>query len=183
MSFVDPMCPFLGRGSSPAYCQPICLSRLWFLKVLMEFSCLPLTLSPGQWLVGHLLFHASLLKVHAEFSCLTTSLLPWAAACWKSTFPGFIHSKFRSLSLSYSLKHPIPSAACSLFIIQFFFWGSRVNPSRGLCRFIPGVVVGVLHATYSLTCCSASPKQVWCQCLAVSEPSIFSVYQGVEKFG
>jgi hypothetical protein len=37
----------------------------------------------------------------------------------------------------------------------------------------PRVAVGMLHGTYLLTCWSASPKQVWSQCLVAWEPSFF----------
>jgi hypothetical protein len=76
----------------------------------------------------------------------------------------------------------------SLFIIQLFFFfvfcffcEAGFSLSRRLCWFIPGVAVGLLHATYLLTCCSASPKQFWSQCLTVWDPSVFSVLCGVEK--
>jgi hypothetical protein len=48
-----------------------------------------------------------------------------------------------------------------------------VSLSGGLCWFIPGVAVGILHASYLLTCWSASPKQVWSWHLAAWEPSCF----------
>jgi hypothetical protein len=75
----------------------------------------------------------------------------------------------------------LPSLLCvlfsSLFIIQFlfgiFFCKAEVNLSRGLCWFIPGVAVGVPHATYLLTCWSASPKWVWSWHLVVREASCF----------
>jgi hypothetical protein len=44
---------------------------------------------------------------------------------------------------------------------------------RGLCWLIPGVAVGILHATYLLTCLSASPKQVWSWHLVAREPYCF----------
>jgi hypothetical protein len=40
------ICPISGGGSSPAYCQTVCLSRLWLLKVHAEFSSLLLPCSP-----------------------------------------------------------------------------------------------------------------------------------------
>jgi hypothetical protein len=40
----------------------------------------------------------------------------------------------------------------SLFCIQYFSPWAGVRLSRGLCWFIPGVAVGIQHATYSLTC-------------------------------
>jgi hypothetical protein len=43
----------------------------------------------------------------------------------------------------------------------------------GLCWFIPGVAMGVLHTAYLLTCWSASPKQVRSWHLVVQEPSCF----------
>jgi hypothetical protein len=80
---------------------------------------------------------------------------------------------------------PTPSAACSffssLFIIHFF---CRVGVSlfRGLCWVIPGVAVGILRATYLLTCWSVSPKQVWSWHLAVWEPSCFYNYVVISVF-
>jgi hypothetical protein len=71
------------------------------------------------------------------------------------------------------LKDPTLSAAClftSLFIIQFFF---LLLLLQGRNQSIPGVVVGMLHAAYLLTCWSASPKQVWSWHLAAQEPFCF----------
>jgi hypothetical protein len=60
----------------------------------------------------------------------------------------------------------------SLFIIQFFL---RVGGQSvwGVCWFISGVAVGILHATYLLTCRSVFPKQVWRLHLAAQEPSCY----------
>jgi hypothetical protein len=77
-----------------------------------------------------------------------------------------VHMELISLSLPSSpmhSEHPVPSAACPFqFLIYYsvFFCGMRVSLSRGLCWFIPGVAVVIMHATYFLTCLSASPKQV-----------------------
>jgi hypothetical protein len=65
-----------------------------------------------------------------------------------------------------------------LFIIQFFifvfvFCRAGVSLCSGLCWFIPGVAVGILHAAYLLSCWSASPKQVRSWHLVVQEPSWF----------
>jgi hypothetical protein len=62
-----------------------------------------------------------------------------------------------------------------LFVCFFFFarQGSVCSRGYGLCWYIPRVAVGVLHATYLLTCWSASPKQVRRQCLVVQKPSWF----------
>jgi hypothetical protein len=64
-----------------------------------------------------------------------------------------------------------------LFIIQFFCVGWGVNLSQGLGWFIPGVAVGIPHATYLLTCWSAGclPSRFgagiwWCM-----SPPLFSV--------
>jgi hypothetical protein len=81
------------------------------------------------------------------------------------------------LSLVHS-KYPAPSAACPFqflvyYLVFFFLCGAGVILSRWLCLFIPGVAVGVLHATYLLTCWSVSPKQIWSWHLAVEEPSWF----------
>jgi hypothetical protein len=81
------------------------------------------------------------------------------------------------------LKAPCPlccmyfSVPCLLlFLFYYFFCGAVVSLSRGLCGFIPGMTVEVLHAAYLLTCWSASPKQVWSQCLVAQEPfCLFSV--------
>jgi hypothetical protein len=40
------ICPISGSGSSPAHCQPICLSRFCLLKVHMEISSFPPPPSP-----------------------------------------------------------------------------------------------------------------------------------------
>jgi hypothetical protein len=63
----------------------------------------------------------------------------------------------------------------------FFFCRAGVSLSRGLCWFIPGVAVGILHAAYLLTYWSASPKQVWSQHLAAWEPSCFLSVMWLEK--
>jgi hypothetical protein len=55
----------------------------------------------------------------------------------------------------YSCSFSVP---CLLFS---FFGGVVVSLPRGLWWFIPGVAVGILHATYLLTCWSAASKKVW----------------------
>jgi hypothetical protein len=75
--------------------------------------------------------------------------------CAQSTSPSLLHVPFQFL-VYYSVF------AC--------VWGQSV---QGLCLFIPGVAVGILHSTYLLTCFSATPKQVWSQHLAAWEPSCF----------
>jgi hypothetical protein len=132
---LQPICPFSGSGSSPAYCQPICLFTLCLLIIHVEISSMPLPpTSP----------------THSE--------------------------------------HPAPSLRVlfsSLFVIQYFegffvcfgvvfFCRVGVRLCRGLCWFIPGVAVGIPHATCFLTCWFASPKQVWSQHSAAWEPSCFS---------
>jgi hypothetical protein len=87
----------------------------------------------------------------------------------------FIQSSRGCLPLLFSpAQSAPPSLLCvlfsSLFIIQFFvclFCMVGISLSRGLCRFIPGVAVGVLHAAFLLTYWSASPKQVRSQHLIV----------------
>jgi hypothetical protein len=75
--------------------------------------------------------------------------------------------------------HPDPSAVCPFQfldfypVFSFFFDMVGVRLSRRLCWFIPGVAVGVLCATYLLTCWSVSPNEVWILCLAAKEPSSF----------
>jgi hypothetical protein len=105
-------------------------------------------------LSAHLPFQALFTKSCAEFSSL---LLPSSPVC---------------------PEHPTP-LLCVLFkflvyySIFFFFSGPEVSLSRELCWFIPGVVMWVPHATYLLTCWSASPKQVWSHRLVAQEPSCF----------
>jgi hypothetical protein len=73
-------------------------------------------------------------------------------------------------------EHPTPSAAYPFqFLVYYsvFFSQVGVRLSRKLFWFIPGVAVGILHATYLLTCWSASPKQVWSWHLVAWEPSCF----------
>jgi hypothetical protein len=65
------------------------------------------------------------------------------------------------------------SVPCLLFSLGFFFCGARVSPSRRICWFILGVAVGVLCASFLLTCWSTSPRQVRSWRLAVQEPSWF----------
>jgi hypothetical protein len=43
------------------------------------------------------------------------------------------------------------------------------------------VAVGMLHATYLLTCWSAFPKQIWSWRLAAQEPSVFSMQCSMVK--
>jgi hypothetical protein len=62
---------------------------------------------------------------------------------------------------------------CLLFSVIFVSVGQRVSLSKGLYLFIPGVAVGILCAAYLLTCWSASPKQVWSQCLVAWQSSCF----------
>jgi hypothetical protein len=54
-------------------------------------------------------------------------------------------------------------------VFWFFSCEAEVSLSRWLCWFI----VGILRATYLLTCWSASPMQVWSWNLAVQEPYCF----------
>jgi hypothetical protein len=81
---------------------------------------------------------------------------------------------------SSALRAPCPlccvsfSGPCLLFRVFLVFFGrAGVSLSWGLCWFIPGVDVGILCATYLLTCWSVSPKEVWSQCLVAQEPSCF----------
>jgi hypothetical protein len=84
-----------------------------------------------------------------------------------------------SSPFSSVLRAPCMFLFSSLFIIQFFFFfffffcWVGVSLSRELCWSISGVGVGIPRAAYLLTCWSASPKQVWSQCLAAREPSCF----------
>jgi hypothetical protein len=69
-----------------------------------------------------------------------------------------------------SLLHVFFFFSC-LFIIQIFFPWAVVSLFRGLCRFVLGFSVGVLHAAYLLTW--GSVKQVRSWSLAAQEPSWF----------
>jgi hypothetical protein len=110
------------------------------------------------------------------FTCRLSALLPF-----QSLFTESLHGdKLLAPPLfSDALEHPALSAVClfgSLLITQFYFFcGVGVSLPRGLCCFISGVAVGILHATYLLNCWSALPKQVWSWCLVAREPSCFSV--------
>jgi hypothetical protein len=106
-----------------------------------------------------------------------------------SAFPFFVYYKFtwRSVSCSSPLLQctystPPPLLCCVflfsfLFIIQLIFFEGQgyVSLSRVLCWFIPGVAVGILCATYLLTCWSAGclPSRfgasVWSRHLAAQE--------------
>jgi hypothetical protein len=80
--------------------------------------------------------------------------------CAQSTLPPLLHVPFQFL-VCYS--------------VLFCFVVVGVSLSKRLCWFIPSVAVGIPRATYLLTCCSASPRQVWSQSLVAWEPSYFSV--------
>jgi hypothetical protein len=150
------ICPISGSSSSLAYCQPSNFPGFVYWK--FTWSSAPFLSSP---------------------------LFSTAEACQPSTFPSFVYWKSARKSaicpspLLQCTQSTLPSLLCvlfsSLFIIQgFFVWffcRAVVILSRGLCWFIPGV--GTLCATYLLTCWSASPKQVWSQCLVAQEPSCF----------
>jgi hypothetical protein len=88
-----------------------------------------------------------------------------------SAFPGFVYWKFpwRSAPCTFPLLWwaqstlpPLPHVLfSSLFITQVFVWlflWGRDQSAQGLCWFIPGVAVGILHAAYLLTCWAASPQ-------------------------
>jgi hypothetical protein len=98
-----------------------------------------------------------------------------------SAFSGIIYWKFMwrwscPTPFSSVLRPPCPICCVFLFcslLILFFSHGVGVSLSRELCWFIPGVAMGILRASYLLTCWSASPKQVWNHCLLVREPSCF----------
>jgi hypothetical protein len=76
-------------------------------------------------------------------------------------------------------RRPALFATCLFSVVYYsvfwfvFFCSACVSLSRELYWFIPGVAVGIPHATYLLTCWSASPKQVRSQHLVVQEPSWF----------
>jgi hypothetical protein len=96
-----------------------------------------------------------------------------------SAFLGFVYWKimWRSAPCSSPLP-PTPSAAGPFqFLVYYgvfcFVCGVGVSLSRGLCWFIPGVTVGISHDAYLFTWWSASPKQVWSQCLVAWELSCF----------
>jgi hypothetical protein len=69
----------------------------------------------------------------------------------------------------------VPCLSFSFFWggVFFFFCSVGVSLSRSLCWFLPGVAVGIPHATYLLTWWSVFPKQVWSRHLAAQEPSCF----------
>jgi hypothetical protein len=129
-----------------------------------------------------------LFKVRVE-SCLSPLLrwkgLPASYFFWLCSLN--VHTESRSLLLSHSpvcSRNPTLFAVCPfqflvyysvvlvVFVCLFVCFGG-VSLSSRLCWFITGVAVGVLCASYLLTCWSVSPKQVWNQCLAVQEPSWF----------
>jgi hypothetical protein len=63
----------------------------------------------------------------------------------------------------------------SLFIILFFLLWGRVQSVRGLCWFISRVAVGIPRATYFLTSCFVSSKQVWSRHLRCGSHPVFSL--------
>jgi hypothetical protein len=72
-------------------------------------------------------------------------------------------------------EQPAISVACPFqFLVYYsvFFVGCG-SVFQGARLVYPGGVVGILCATYLLTCWPAAPKQVWSQCLVVWEPSYF----------
>jgi hypothetical protein len=94
----------------------------------------------------------------------------------------FIYSPHGEVLLPLSPKLRAPCTLCyvsfsvafySVFCLFFFLSGSGISLSRGLCWFIPGVAVGVPHATYLLTCWSVSTKQVRSLLLVAQKPSWF----------
>jgi hypothetical protein len=84
-------------------------------------------------------------------SVLVYWTFPWRSACCSSPLFQCTHSTCPLCSCSFSVP-------CLLFS---FFGGVVVSLPRGLWWFIPGVAVGILHATYLLTCWSAASKKVW----------------------
>jgi hypothetical protein len=117
-----------------------------------------------------------------------------------SGFPVFVYWKFMEISSLPSppsrvhSEHPTPCAVCSFSVLCLlfsflFFWvffaRQWVSLPRGLCWFIPGVAVGILHAAYLLTCWSASPKQVWSWHLAAWWPSccLSATWHGEPLYG
>jgi hypothetical protein len=65
------------------------------------------------------------------------------------------------------------SVPCLLFSFVLFFLQGGGQSVHGAMLIYPRVAVGILHATYLLTCWSVSPKQVWSRCMVVREPSCF----------
>jgi hypothetical protein len=108
--------------------------------------------------VGHLLFQPLFTESLCGDQLFASS--PFSSA--QSTLSSLLHVLFSSLFIIQGF-----------FVSVFVFCRSGVSLSRGLCWFIPGVAVVILHATYFLTCWSVSPKQVWSWHLVAQEPSCF----------
>jgi hypothetical protein len=150
----DKICePLSVLFQAAAHLLPI-VNQLLLQALFTEISRerLPLPPSPVDGLASRLLLQALFTESLCGEQLLAFPLL-W---CTQSIPPSLLYALFSSL-----------------FIIQFFFFGTVVSLSRGLCWLIPEVVVGVLCVTYFLTCWSESPKQVWSWCLAVREPACF----------
>jgi hypothetical protein len=101
----------------------------------------------------------------------------------QATVSGFVYLKFtrrtapplffRALKVPHPLCYMSFSVPCLFF--SFFFPGRRSDCPGGYAGLFQGInlAVGILHATYLLTCWSVSPKQVRSQCLVAQEPSWF----------
>jgi hypothetical protein len=68
----------------------------------------------------------------------------------------------------------------SLVIIQFFFVGQGVSLSRGLCRFIPDVTVGIPHDAWCSPVGMLNVSQAGLE-LVVPEPTCFFCVIGMEN--
>jgi hypothetical protein len=83
--------------------------------------------------------------------------------------------------------HPTPSAACSysvpcLLFSFVSFVGQWVSLSRGLFLFIPGVAVGIPHATYLLTVGLLDASQAGLEPASASaEAPLFSQYNVAQR--
>jgi hypothetical protein len=111
---------------------------------------------------------------HGLINCPLLAFLPFNLCSLK------VHMEISSLLLPISTvlsEHHSPSAVCPFqFLVYysvFFFKLGRGQSAEGAMLIYPRVAMGISHATYLLTCCSASPKQVQIQHLAPQEPSCF----------
>jgi hypothetical protein len=105
---------------------------------------------------------------HPPTQALFTESLYGVQLLASPPFPDALSAPCPLCCMSFSVPYLLSS-----FCFFVFLGGVGVSLSRGLCWFIPGIAVGILHSPYLLICWSVSPKQVWSQHLEARETSCF----------
>jgi hypothetical protein len=166
----------LGQGQISVRWLPAISVLRWFAECFSILQC-PLTLDVAHWLRRWALWTTICPVPGTGFSPAYCCPFCLSSLCLLKA-----HAEISSLPLPLLWFTQSTSLLCVLFqflvyysVLLFSFGRTGVILSRGLFWFIPGVAVGMPHATYLLTCGLHLPSSFgagvwWCR-----NPPAFSV--------